>query len=284
MSTDTNSSEGLSSEASAQINLKDQAKQEADGFIDDVREEIIEAKDNLIQELKATVSGLLNSVFGDFNLFWSVFKTFFKWFFKPLAFTVRQVEKENLQRAGEGLKPRYFTDFALMKSLFMLSLTFLVIEDAATGASTDQWIMQVVFFLFFVVLLFAFIGIMWLWKSLLGIKTGDARVFIGFIIYQYAAIYTISFIVNGPLGLNTNGEIGNDLLLVIYFLPLLQSIYFLIRLMNYYKVSKGKKIVGFVIGTAFFIFFLFLPAAANQVFLAEGIDTSGGTNTEFVED
>lgn len=273
MSNETNQ-EGLSSEISAQLsNLKGQAKQEVDGIIDDVKEEIIEAKDNLIQELKATVNGLLNSIFGDFNLFWSVFKTFFKWFVKPLSFTIRQVEQENLQRAGEGLKPRYFTDFALMKSLFMLSLTFLVIEDAATGASSDQWIMQAVFFLFFVVLLFAFIGTMWLWKAILGIKTGDARVFIGFLIYQYAAIYTISFVVNGPLGLNTNGELGDNLLFVIYLLPLLQSLYFLIRVMKYYQLSTGKKVIGFILGGAFFVFFLFLPAAANEIFLSEGLNT-----------
>ncbi len=248
------------------------AKQEADDFIDDVKEEIIEAKDNFIQEIKETLMGLGNSIFGDFKLFWSIIKTIFKWLISPISLNVRAIEKENLQRASMGLKARFFTDFNLMKSIFMLSLTFLVVEEVATDATTDHWINQGVFFLFFVVLLFVFLGAMWFWKILVGIKTKDARVFIGFLIYQYATIYIISFIVNGPLGLAQSEDESNTLILFVYFLPLLQSCYFLIRLMKYYQLSKTKMILGFIIGFAFLMFFLFLPSAINEVFLIEGIN------------
>lgn len=253
--------------------IADQAKQEADDFIDDVKEELIEAKDNFIQEIKDTVWGLGNSIFGDFNLFWSVIKTIFKWFFKPLSLNIRTIETENRKRASEGLKPLYFTDFSLMKSIFMLSITFLVIEEASVNASEDQWINQAVFFLFFVVLLFVFIATMWLWKNIIGIKTKDARVFVGFLIYQYASIYIISFIVNGPLGLSTSAEANTNLMLLIYFIPLLQSLYFLVKLMNYYEVGKLRKVIGFILGGAFLVLFLFLPTVINDLFLNEGISS-----------
>ncbi len=252
-------------------NLTDKVKQEADGFIDDVKEEIIEAKDNFIQEIKDTIMGLGNSIFGDFKLFWSIVKTIFKWIIKPISLNVRDIERENLKRAGEGLKARYFTDFNLMKSIFMLSLTFLVVEEVATDATQEHWINQTVFFLFFVVLLFVFLAVMWLWKKIVGIKTKDARVFIGFLIYQYATIYIISFIVSGPLGLDASSDDSNTLILFVYFLPLVQSCYFLIKLMNYYQLKGIRKIVGFVLGFAFLVFFLFLPSSFNEVFLMDGI-------------
>lgn len=256
-------------------NIADQIKEEADDFIDDVKEEIIDARDNFIQEIKDTAMGLGNSIFGDFNLFWSVIKTIFKWFFKPLSLNIRTIETENRKRAGDGLKPKYFNDFNLMKSIFMLSITFLVIEEVNAHATQDQWIEQAMFFLFFVALLFVFIGIMWLWKNIIGIKTKDARVFIGFLIYQYASIYIISFIVNGPLGLKTTGE-GSDtsILLLIYFIPLIQSLFFLIKLMNYYNVGGFRKVIGFSLGGAFLFFFLFLPTAINDVFLATGFSSN----------
>lgn len=254
-------------------NLSDQVRLEADDFIDDVKEEIIEAKDNFIQEIKDTVMGLGNSIFGDFNLFWSIIKTIFKWFFRPLSLNVKEIEVENRKRAGEGLKPRYYADFSLMKSIFLLSLTFLVIEEASIDATQDQWIDQAMFFTFFVALLFVFIGVMWLWKNLIGIKTKDGRVFIGFLIYQYASIYIISFIVNGPLGLSTSGADNMDLMMLIYLIPLIQSIYFLIRLMNYYEVTKLRKVIGFILGTAFLAFFLFFPTVINDLFLMEGISS-----------
>jgi hypothetical protein len=246
-------------------------KKEADDFIDDVKEELIEAKDNFIQEIKDTIMGLGNSIFGDFNLFWSIIKTIFRWLLKPTSINVREVETENLKRAGEGLKSRYFTDINLMKSIFMLSLTFLVVEEVATDASEEQWINQGVFFLFFVVLLFVFIGAMWLWKNLVGIKTKDARVFVAFTIYQYATIYIFSFIINGPLGLDVSNGGSDNLILYVYFLPLLQSSYFLIKLMKYYQISRLRTIVGFVIGFLFFVFFLFLPSAITETFLATGV-------------
>ncbi|OEK00819.1 hypothetical protein BFP97_04530 [Roseivirga sp. 4D4] len=252
-------------------NLTDQVKQEADDFIDDVKEEIIEAKDNFIQEIKDTIMGLGNSIFGDFKLFWSIVKTISQWIIKPISLNVRDIERENLKRAGEGLKARYFTDFNLMKSIFMLSLTFLVVEEVATNATEEEWISQVVFFLFFVALLFVFIGAMWLWKRVVGIKTRDARVFIGFLIYQYATIYIISFIVNGPLGLNVSSDESNTLIFFVYFLPLIQSCYFLIKLMNYYQLRGFRKGVGFVLGFVFLMFFLFLPSSINEVFLIDGI-------------
>lgn len=248
-------------------------KKEADDFIDDVKEEIIEAKDNFIQEIKDTILGLGNSIFGDFNLFWSIIKTIFRWLVKPTSLNVRGIENENRKRASEGLKPRYYTDFSLMKSIFMLSLTFLVVEEVATDASQDHWIDQGMFFLTFVILLFVFLGTMWLWKLLVGIKTKDARVFMGFLIYQYATIYIISFIVYGPLEIDPNTDDSGNRLLIVYLLPLIQSCYFIIKLMGYYQVTRLRKVAGFVLGTGFLIFFLILPALINELFLAEGIGT-----------
>lgn len=153
----------------------------------------------------------------------------------------------------------------------MLSLTFLVIEEASIDASEDHWIYQALFFITFVVLLFVFIGAMWLWKNLIGIKTKNARVFIGFLIYQYASIYIVSFIVTGPLGLSTTGDANFELLLFIYFIPLIQSLFFLTKLMAYYKVRKTRKIMGFIVGGGFLVFFLLLPVLINEVFLTESI-------------
>lgn len=246
-------------------------KQEADDFLDDVKEEIIEAKDNFIKEIKEAAIGLANSVLGDASLFWSIIKTIFKWLIDPTALNVRDIEKENLKRAGEGLKARYYTDFNLMKSIFMLSLTFLVVEEVATHASQDHWISQFTFFLFFVALLFIFLAVMWLWKMMIGIKTNDARIFIGFLIYQYATIYIISFIVYGPLGIETSEDESGIYLLYVYFLPLLQSCYFMIKLMKYYGLTRLRKIVGFVLGVAFLVFFLVLPVVINEIFLVNGI-------------
>lgn len=254
-------------------NVKDKLKEEADGIIDDVKEEIIEAKDNFIQEIKDTVMGLGNSIFGDFQLFWSIVKTIFKWIIAPISLNVRDIEKENLQRAGEGLKARYFTDFNLMKSIFMLSLTFLVVEEVATDATQEHWIDQGVFFLFFVCLLFVFLGAMWVWKRLVGIKTKDARVFIGFLIYQYATIYIISFIVYGPLAIETSASESDIQLVIVYVLPLLQSSYFIIKLMQYYQLSMIRRFIGFILGFGFLVFFLILPAIINELFLADGLGT-----------
>lgn len=248
-------------------------KKEADDFIDDVKEEIIEAKDNFIQEIKDTIMGLGNSIFGDFNLFWSIIKTIFRWLIKPISLNVRDIEKENRERAAEGLKPRYYTDFNLMKSIFMLSLTFLVVEEVAIDASQEQWIDQGIFFVTFVILLFVFLGMMWLWKLLMGIKTKDARVFMGFLIYQYATIYIISFIVYGPLGIDPDTDDSGNRLLIVYLLPLIQSCYFIIKLMGYYQLTRMKKVAGFVLGAGLLIFFLVLPAIINEVFLTEGVGT-----------
>ncbi len=253
-------------------NIKEVVKEEVDGIIDDVKEEIIEAKESFVEQIKETGWGLLNSIFGDFKLFWSVFKTIIKWFFNPLSFNIREVEKENALRASKGLKPLYFMDFALMKSLFMLSLTFLVIEEAAIDASQEQWIQQGVFLLFFVVLLFIFIGAMWIWKMVLKIKLTDARSFIGMIIYQYASIYIISFIVAGPLGIDVlSEEADGSLFFAIYAIPLLQSIYFLFKLMRYYQVTGPRRFFGFLIGTIFLLFFLLIPPVVNNLFLQEGL-------------
>lgn len=248
-------------------------KKEADDFIDDVKEEIIEAKDNFIQEIKDTILGLGNSIFGDFNLFWSIIKTIFRWLIKPISLNVRDIEKENRKRAAEGLKPRYYTDFSLMKSIFMLSLTFLVVEEVAIDASQDHWIDQGIFFLTFVILLFVFLGMMWVWKLLMGIKTKNARVFMGFLIYQYATIYIISFIVYGPLGIEPASDDSGNRLLIVYLLPLIQSCYFIIKLMGYYHLTRMRRVAGFVIGASLLIFFLILPAIINEVFLAEGVGT-----------
>lgn len=245
-------------------------KQEADDFLDDVKEEIIEAKDNFIKEIKEAAIGLANSVLGDASLFWSIIKTIFKWLINPTALNVRDIEKENLKRAGEGLKARYYTDFNLMKSIFMLSLTFLVVEEVATHASQDHWISQFTFFLFFVALLFIFLAVMWLWKMMIGIKTNDARIFIGFLIYQYATIYIISFIVYGPLAMNSEEAYGTALMIV-YLIPLVQSCYFIIKIMNYYQLGRLRKVIGFCLGLAFLAFFLFLPAIINQIFLVDGL-------------
>ena len=160
-----------------------------------------------------------------------------------------------------------------MKSIFMLSLTFLVVEEVATEATADHWIDQVVFFLFFVVLLFVFIAVMWIWKSLVGIKTGDTRAFIGFMIFQYATIFIISFIIRGPLGIASTGDGNENLLLIIYFITFAHSFYFLVKLMDYYQVARTKKAIGFFLGIFLIGFFLFFPIAFNEVFLVKG--TSG---------
>lgn len=250
--------------------VSDLVKKEADDFIDDVKEEIVEAKDNFVQQIKDTVMGLGNSVFGDFSLFWSIVKTIYQWLVKPISLNVRDIERDNRERAATGLKPKYYTDFSLMKSIFMLSLTFLVVEEVATDATQDHWIDQGIFFITFVVLLFVFLGTMWLWKLLIGIKTKDARVFIGFLIYQYATIYIISFIVYGPLGIDAETNESYSRLLLVYLLPLIQSCYFITKLMQYYQLTKARKALGFILGAVFLVFFLLFPALINEVFLSEG--------------
>ncbi len=250
--------------------IEDVIKEEADDFIDDVKEELIEAKDNLVSEIKSTLLGLGNSIFGDVNLFFSIIKTVTKWFTKPLSLNVRDVEKENQERLSEGKKIRYFTDFSLLKSIFMLSLTFLVIEETATNASSDHWMDQIIFFLFFVVLYFVFIGIMWLWKLVSGLNTGDTRVFMAFIGYQFATIYIVSFLVNGPLRINMSGDESFNIFMLVYFFQLIHSLYFLSKLTAHYSLKGIRRKLSLVVGAVILIVFLFIPSAVTEVFLLEG--------------
>jgi len=251
--------------------LGHQVEEEPDNFIDDVKEELIEAKDSFIEEVKNTVLGLGNSVFGDFGLFFAVIKTVWSWFKKPTSLNVREVEKENLALKGAGKKIRFFTDFNLIKSIFMLSLTFLVIEETAAHASTEHWIEQIVFFMFFVALLFVFIGLMWLWKVLLNFQTGDSRVFIGFLIYQYATVYIVSFLINGPFGIDTSTANGTDLSLAVYGFQVLHSLYFLAKLIKYYQLAGWRKAVGWILGFAFLAFLVFFPQIITEIFLVQGL-------------
>lgn len=245
---------------------------QADSLIDDVKEEIIEAKDNFLAEVKATLYGLGNSIFGDVNLFWSIIKTIWVWFIKPTSLNVRTLEKENLALKGEGKKIKYFTDFNLMKSIFMLSLTFLVVEEVAVQATEDEWINQGVFLLFFGLMFFVFIGLMWLWKVLLNFQTGDSRVFIGFLIYQYATVYIVSFLINGPFGIDTSTESGGDLSLAVYGFQVLHSLYFLAKLIKYYQIAGWRKAVGWVLGFVFLSFLVFFPQIITEIFLVQGLD------------
>ena len=265
------STEGAPSSPSE--NIAEEILSETGAFMEDVKEELIEAKESLIGEIRSAIMGLLNSIFGDFKLFLSVIQTIARWFINPVSLNVKDVEEQNLERAGEGLKPKYFTDIGLMKSIFMLSLTFLVVEETATDATAEHWITQGVFLLFFGAFLFVFIAVFWGWKSFLRINTGDPRAFVGFLIYQYAAIYIVSFIMNGPLGLDALADDAEDYMIVIvYFIPLMQSCYFILRLLNYYEIKGFKKVLGFVVGAVLMAVLLFIPPAINSVFLIEGID------------
>lgn len=245
--------------------VTDAIKDQADSFIDDVKEELIEAKESFIEEVKNTILGLGNSVFGDLGLFLSIIRTIGIWFIRPTSLNVREIERQNIVRLLEGKKIHYFTDINLMKSIFMLSLTFLVVEEAVAHASQDHWIDQVVFFMFFVGLLFLFIGLMWLWKVFLNFNTGDSRVFISFIIYQYATIYIVSFLVYGPFGI----EITDDRRLAIYGFQVLHSVFFLGHLIKYYQLQKWRKVVGWILGFAFMAFLVFFPQIITEVFLTE---------------
>ena len=160
--------------------VTDAIKDQADSFIDDVKEELIEAKESFIEEVKNTILGLGNSVFGDLGLFLSIIRTIGIWFIRPTSLNVREIERQNIVRLGEGKKIRYFTDFNLMKSIFMLSLTFLVVEEAVAHASQDHWIEQAVFFIFFLGHLIKYYQLQ-KWRKVVGWILGFA--FMAFLVF-----------------------------------------------------------------------------------------------------
>ena len=234
----------------------------------EVREEMEEVKNSFLKEMKETAKSLLDSLFGDFVMFWSVIKTLGAWYLRPASLDTKTVALENKVLAKEGKKPNRLTDIGLLKTLFLLSLAYLVLEDATTQEPMDKWITQTVFFLFYVAFLFIFVAAVWGWRKLARLPKKDTRVFVGYVLYQYSAMYLISFVVCGPLGIDALAPEANDLLIVaVYILPVFHSTYFLWRLMQQYGLNRRRKIIGAVSGFVFMAFLLIVPLVATHSFM-----------------
>ena len=139
--------------------------------------------------------GLGNSFAGDLSLLWGIVRTVAVWFVKPLSIDVVEQLRLRKEEPNPNGRYRYYLDFALIRSIFALSLLFLVLEETVAKGSVEDYLQQFVFLLFFAVLLFAFIVGGWLWFAIMRIKGRNMRRFIGFLIYEFATVYMMSFMV-----------------------------------------------------------------------------------------
>lgn len=236
-----------------------------------------EIKNTLGAEIKETAMGLVNTTIGDVLMFWNIFKTIGKWIIWPISLNVREVERLNRERAAIGKKATFFNDYLLIKSIFILSIAYLVIDETAGNPEEETWIMQFVFLLFFLAFLFVFIMVIWIWKTIISMQVGDTRVFVGYIIYEYATIYLFSFVITGPLKLDALAEDADgSLIFIAYFLPFFHAIYWMFRLMGHYQLSVSRKIIGALIGIILLAGLLIVPVAINHVFLLQGLGPESG--------
>ena len=251
--------------------IKEAAKEELQETKEEIFSEINEAKQELIDGFKETMQDMVNTLFGDFQAFLSLFKFTGMWFIKPLAYDVREMKLKAGKSAVDAQK--YFTDVKLMKAMFVFSLLFLAVEttyEAGTeGAEEDAWISQFVFLLFYLSFVVVYIGFGWLWKKAISMEVKASRKFIGYLVYEYATVYFLQFITVAILGL----DIENDTMgmILALFIPFIHMTYFFNLLMKRYEVKGAKKWIGLVLAMVFSSFLLLITAAKSHIVVVEGI-------------
>lgn len=258
-------------------NIKDEAQQQASDAVQEVLETVGDAIEDqtgidlhleeinswkgLWASLRETGAGLANAFVGDFKLFWAIVRTVAVWFVKPLSLDVVQLlEERKANPSGDG-RYRYFTDFALIRSIFGLSLLFLVVEEVALeDQKMEEYISQFVFLLFYVALMFAFILGGWIWFKIMRVKGRNVRRFIGFLLYQFATIYMLSFI---TLVVVKVPEESDWHWALSWIFPWAHTMYFIWRLCGYYELTGAKRFMA--LSSAFLgIGFFTLVAPAVQ--------------------
>ena len=251
--------------------LKNLPNEIKDAVKEEVLEEFNEVKEELVEGVKETFQDLVNSIFGDFQAFITLFKFSGMWFIKPLSYNVREMKQKASKSAIDAQK--YFTDVKLMKAMFIFSLLFLAAEttyEAGTeGAEEDALISQAVFLLFYLAFIIVYLGFGWVWQKSIGLKLNDSRKFIGYLVYEYAAVYFLQFITVAILGLDIeNDTLGMSLAL---FVPFAHMMYFFFRLMRHYEVKGMKVLIGLTLAAVFASGFLLITAAMSHVVVVDGI-------------
>jgi hypothetical protein len=237
-----------------------------------------EATGGLLSEIKETYNDLIGDTIRDILMVSTLVRTIGLWVLFPLSHDIAEVKEENKKRASDGKKPNILSDYALLKNIIVLSMAYLVLDPGSDGE--DEKIMQFVFLLFFVGFIFIFISALWIWKAMIGMKVGNGRVFTGYIVYEYATIYLFSFVITGPLGMDTMAENDDSdmLLLVVYAVTLLHAVYWMFRLMAHYQLPKVRRVIGAVSGIVVLAVLLLIPVLINGVFLSQesGDQTNDG--------
>ena len=253
--------------------IKEAAKEEFNEAKEEVLNEINEAKEELVDGIKETVTDFANTLLGDFQAFITLFKFTGMWFIKPLSYDVREMKKKASQSAIDAQK--YFTDVKLMKALFIFSLLFLAVETSyevgTEGAEDDAWVSKTVFFIFYGAFIAIYLGFGWLLKKVTAMKVPDSRKFIGFLVYEYAAVYFLQFIAVAILGLNMESEDNIAAMVMMLFIPFVHMMYFFFRLLKRYEVQGKKLWLGLLAVAVFTSIFLLFTAAISHVAVNEGI-------------
>ena len=290
------STEGVLGEALAE-DVSEHVKEEASDAIDEVLDQVedvleeqagieiefdeITTPKGLLVAMRETGIGIASAFVGDVKLFWAIFRTLGVWFLKPLSHDVIALAQERKEHPDPDGKYRYFLDFKLVRAIFGLSLFFLVVEESVEGASTEEWAAKIVFFLFYGVLLFGWIIGGWIWFKIMGIRDRNIRRFIGFLIYEYATIYMISFstLVLLPLE-ETSIEV-----LFSWFLPWGHTVYFVWCLLRFYNISSGlKRVLGLASATIGLGVFTLLAPAFVAATLTDDVQQGASIEAELPED
>lgn len=229
-----------------------------------------QVKSSLTSYLRTSLSEFLDTFFGDFQLFKSIFNTIWVWVRKPFSIDVTQLP-------AKDAKAKLLGDFKLVKSLITLSFLFLVIEagselsdlgeEGFSEEESDQMADQIFFVLSFVMMLFVWIAMLFGWKKLCGIKNVDGRQFIGFLVYQHCTNYLLSFTAVAILGITTESWTG---LVLIWLVPWAHSVYFLFSGTSYFKVQGLKtNVVNGLFAIMLFVYLSF-PAIMAEVLFHDG--------------
>ncbi len=251
--------------------MKEVAKEEFNEAKEEVLNEINEAKEELIDGIKETLTDFANTLLGDFQAFLTLFKFTGMWFIKPLSFDVREMKKKASQSAIDAQK--YFTDVKLMKTLFIFSLLFLAVETSyevgTEGAEDDTWVSKTVFFLFYGAFIAVYLGFGWLLKKVTNMQVADSRKYIGYLVYEYAAVYFLQFVTVAIFGLDMENDTAGIILALL--IPFAHMAYFFFKLLKKYNVESKKLWLGMALVIIFISGFLLFSAVMSHVAVIDGI-------------
>jgi len=263
---------GTGENQSAVEDVKAGVRAEIDEVKGEVLGEVQEAKDELISGLKETFQDFVDTVFGDFQAFLTLFKFTGMWFIKPMSYNV--LEMRNRAKGSAENAQKFFTDVKLMKAMFIFSLLFIAVEstyevDGEAIASDEEITSQIAFLVVYLFLIVVYLVFAWVWKWAISLKVDNSRIFIGYLVYEYATVYFIQFITVAILRLNfEESTLGAILTLGV---PFAHMMYFFYRLIKKYEVVGAKKWVGLAAASIFVAFFILVTGVSNQVVVFEGI-------------